>query len=355
MNGKNNNLAFIQALAPYRLDYYNYLYDNYGYEVWSMLRAFPDQLFSGESLWEQSHFPQQFLRTNTIFRRQIPIGVRKIIRQRNPNIVITPEFSILTMTLLLIRAFSKHKFKIISQCDDSYEMVKSKSFTLFHSFARRLLMPFIDEVILVDSRAVTWFQERYGKGIWMPIIRDEKKFTQNRALPQAKIKDSLSILFVGRFISCKNLECLITACSKLSFNYNLILVGDGPEKANLQQLADKLDIKVSFVGKKQGDELIDVYKSSEIFVLPSTIEAFGAVTNEALLCGCYVCISEKAGSACLVEESVNGVTFNPESPEELAKKITFLSRMETNTDRHSKMKISFSACLDNVMTHLNAL
>lgn len=79
-----------------------------------------------------------------------------------------------------------------------------------------------------------------------------------------------------------------------------------------------------FTGRLEGDELYSWYNVATSFILASYKEAFGAVTNEALLAGCWAVISNKAGSQCLINPGVNGDIFNPMDVEELHQKMQYV-------------------------------
>ena len=106
-------------------------------------------------------------------------------------------------------------------------------------------------------------------------------------------------------------------------------------------------------------KLIVWYNIATALVLASYQEAFGAVTNEALLAGCYVLVSKKAGSACLVEPGVNGYTFNPMNEEELVVAMKKVRDCPITYDRDGLKKnlmwISYRSCLKRLITHLNQL
>ena len=222
-------------------------------------------------------------------------------------------------------------------------------------------MPFINEIILVDKRAVQWYQNKYKKGIWMPIILNE-----NRILPYLKNLDEKAndlkklyankkiLLFVGRLIDVKNLPMLLQAYKNLQDKYHLVIVGDGEKKEELQHLSQELNIDVQFVGKQEGDNLYRWYKIADIFILPSYREAFGAVVNEALLAGCLCIVSKNAGSSCLIEEGVNGYTFNPYSIEDLIQCIEKCRQIPVISPKTSKMQVSFVERMNNLIDKLTA-
>ena len=67
--------------------------------------------------------------------------------------------------------------------------------------------------------------------------------------------------------------------------------------------------------------LTNTFESSSEIILPSISESFGAVINEALLAGNYVLASNLAGGSSLINENINGNTFNPYEVNEMARLI----------------------------------
>ena len=222
------------------------------------------------------------------------------------------------------------KFKVISMCDDSYNMVANKDdFSKIHRIARNFVVPKLDDLLLVDKRVVDWYQQHYSKGIWLPIIRDEKKEIEEykKVLPisnelnaRFNLKGKKVLLFVGRLVGLKNIDGLIDAISMTKEDFITVIVGSGEEKERLQELAQKTGKEIIFAGHYEGEELKAWYNISDVMVLPSHKEAFGAVTNEALIAGNYCIVSEAAGSSCLINKN-NGVLINPKDIDDIAKKI----------------------------------
>ena len=99
--------------------------------------------------------------------------LRKVIRESDPETVFVFEFSLLTLQVVLIRFFRKKKFRIISFCDDSIDMIRGNDFSRLHRIARHFVPHWVDNLILDNREARDWYRDRFGKGVYFPIIADE--------------------------------------------------------------------------------------------------------------------------------------------------------------------------------------
>jgi glycosyltransferase involved in cell wall biosynthesis len=103
--------------------------------------------------------------------------------------------------------------------------------------------------------------------------------------------------------------------------WDLVLVGDGPLQSSILNFRSSLglDACVHMPGFKQYKELPDYYGLASTVILPSVSETWGLVVNEAMASGLPVLVSSRCGCAKdLVQEGVNGFTFDPFNVEELA-------------------------------------
>lgn len=356
------NLMFGVCIAPYRIDLYNYLYANFNCEIFFLYKDADFQNFQTNSLYSQCCYQPHFLKFGCIGKRRFVLGLLKIIKQYHPKYIFVPEFSILAIQVLLVKYLFNYKYKVISICDDSYDMLMGNDFSIQHRWARKMLTPLSDNLFLVDSKALAWYQEHYKKGVWMPIISDETKARKiyGDLLPLSiKLNSDYGleghkvILFVGRLVALKNVSALIKAYSPLKQMAKLVIIGDGECRGDLEELDRKLETKVIFVGRKEGDELLAWYNIADIFVLPSVQEAFGAVTNEALLAGCYTLVSEKAGSSSIIHSGFNGEIFNPHSTIQLTQLLKIqIRKLDSKDDiklKDNLMPYSFEDMLDRAL------
>ena len=110
------------------------------------------------------------------------------------------------------------------------------------------------------------------------------------------------LLSVGRLSKEKGLDDLI----QFQEDYDLIIVGDGPYRAELER---KLP-KAKFLGYLHGQDLVNQYALADVFVFPSVTDTFGVVIIEALAQGCPVAAYPVAGPIDIIKNGVTGYLDN---------------------------------------------
>ncbi len=233
MNGNKRKLmVFHQYLAPYRIDFFNALARIGEMEAFFEYENSPDHHYNRREMEARCAFRPQYLNHVRVAGRRVPSGLARILRQGRPGLVIVPEFSILALEVCLLRAVCRWKFKIVSICDDSMDMIRGNELSRMHALARKAAMPVMDDVILPDMEACRWYREHYGKGVFFPIVRDERAF---REQCREALSMSLSmqreyglhgkrvVLYVGRLAPEKNLECLVRAAAALPEDAVLVI------------------------------------------------------------------------------------------------------------------------------------
>lgn len=143
-------------------------------------------------------------------------------------------------------------------------------------------------------------------------------------------------LFVGRLIPRKGVKYLLMAMPKILRERNsikLMVVGEGPEKNELLEICDKLEIKnsVSFLGHVSNGELKKLYNSAVALVLPSLREGMPLVLLEAMAAGCPVVATEIDGMGETVRNEETGLLVKPEEPDELAQAVIKVLSEEVET------------------------
>lgn len=97
------------------------------------------------------------------------------------------------------------------------------------------------------------------------------------------------------------------------------LAGDGTDRARLEQKAEKLGVRdhTVFTGYVPEEQKLDLYRLTDLFVMPSRLEGFGYVFLEALAAGIPVVASSVDGSREAVREGAWGTLADPNNRDEL--------------------------------------
>ena len=146
-------------------------------------------------------------------------------------------------------------------------------------------------------------------------------------------------LTVSRLSPEKNLVRLVMAYDryrKEGGGWDLVIVGSGPQKAELSRLACTQEISgIHLVDWCSYDELPTYYSLASCFVLPSVSEPWGLVVNEAMACGLPIIVSRACGCVpelCRAEE--NSYVFAPYSVEDL---VGVLHKMSNDNEHRVEM------------------
>lgn len=365
---KKKLLVFHPALAPYRVDFFNYLFHHFNAVFYFTNMNVPDQKFDQGALKQQLNFePKYLLRGINLNSRSFRLDIFKTIKSEQPDIILSSEYGQTTLSTFLYRILFRKIFKIYTISDDSIDNALNRRG--LRSYFRGLTLKNIDGVILPSGEVCEWHKKHISnslKTLELPIIHDDKIFRKNLKKSKDLVEENVRnyglngkkvILFVGRLVEVKNLDFLLKAVAQLKSNdWKLILVGSGDSEKKLNILSSVLKFKgeVIFTGRKEGLELYSWYLTADIFVLPSTYEPFGAVVNEALLAGCDILCSQSAGASSLID-STNGEVFNPRNLEDLVQKLNQSLQKVNTTDfdrtelRRNKMIFSFKEKIETLV------
>lgn len=130
----------------------------------------------------------------------------------------------------------------------------------------------------------------------------------------AREDDEIRLVFVGRLAPVKGLRVLLEALGPLMAEIpqlRLTLVGDGPDRAVLEQAAAPLGDRVRFTGYLSQAEVAETLQSSDIFVLPSFAEGVPVALMEAMASRKPVIATQVGGVSELVESETNGFVVPP--------------------------------------------
>jgi glycosyltransferase involved in cell wall biosynthesis len=136
-------------------------------------------------------------------------------------------------------------------------------------------------------------------------------------------------VFVGRLVFYKNIQTVIRAFRKVIAvvpNAKLIIIGDGPFKAELYKEAAPIKENVIFTQRISHDDKVKRIAESSFMVFPSLIEGFGIAIIEAFACKKPVLVSDIRPMSDIVKDNHSGFLISPFDEEEWASKMIYLFR-----------------------------
>lgn len=315
--------------APYRIDLFNYLIDNYKQYQFKIIYSAVDEDDRGWKINNDDIRNSIFLESKSISLSgnldkkhiHIPKDIINVLNNENPDVVIGSEYN---PTCILAYLWSKlHRKKFISWSDGTLN--SEKNISGMQKLIRKVICKGANALI-ASSTMTKEAQKTYGakeNKIFLSYLTvDIEKYLFNKK----KIENN-KILFVGRLTDIKGVDLLLEAVADIDDDFFINIVGDGPAKEKLINLTKKLNLsdKVNFLGAKSGNDLLNEYRSADIFVLPSRQDCFGLVITEAM-CNSMPVIASKYsdGAYDLIENNINGFIVDPFNKNELREKISIL-------------------------------
>jgi phosphatidyl-myo-inositol dimannoside synthase len=196
-----------------------------------------------------------------------------------------------------------------------------------------LLYPFLSPVIRRVWRKATHVVVKCAGE--MKMIRDMDKeinlrfipngvdLTTFRPAPVSSDNGPLNVICVARLIERKGQGQLIEAVKQLSdegLDVILSLVGTGDAQSQYEDHARRIGIqdRVRFVGYIPREQINSYYNRAHVFALPSFNEGMSLAALEAMAAGLPLVLTRTGGTEELVEEGINGFTFDWADDNELA-------------------------------------
>lgn len=318
-------LCFHPALAPYRVDFFNLLGEKSDLKLVFLQANLQTQKFDQKKLLSQLKVPYEYLERGVcICGRCIRTGVPGVVRHERPDVIIAYEASPVTLELIVLKKLGFIRAQIWTSMDDSPDQVHGRKG--IRRFVRDFVLHNVERVIVPSEAAALAYcealpsmpKERYSV---VPIIHDTMAMRRNAAQTYAAGNEwraancpnewKYVMVFVGRFAEVKNLPWLIERMPELPKTLGLVLVGDGPLREKLKNKVDRMGLgtRVLFAGRKEGKDLYSIMAVSDMLVLASKSEPFGAVVAEGLQWGTPCLVSNNCGAAALIEDGKNGAVF----------------------------------------------
>jgi glycosyltransferase involved in cell wall biosynthesis len=170
---------------------------------------------------------------------------------------------------------------------------------------------------------------------FLPNVVDVESFAPGSRNPSQKVR----FLSSGRLVKLKRFDLFLRSMATLHAEMpgfvDAQIVGEGPERQNLERLADTLHLLpdvVQFTGAT--DDMARVYRSADVVVLCSDWEGTPNVLLEALACGLPVIASDVGGVSEIVKHGENGFLVPPGDVEQL---VEHARRLAQSPQRRAEM------------------
>ncbi len=177
------------------------------------------------------------------------------------------------------------------------------------------------------------------------------------------------MLAVGRLVEKKGFAILLEACALLrdeGFNFRCEIVGEGPQRQFLKEKIEQLRLRgvVALRGALAHEQVIELYKSAAVFVMPSCVTETGDrdgipnVILEAMAMELPVVASRVSGIPEAVEEEITGILVEEKNAEELARAIKRVlndGRLARQLGKAGRQKVAGAFCLPCNVQNMKAL
>lgn len=286
---------------------------------------------------------------------QLYIKLIKYLKEIKPTIVHTRNWA--GMDGIIVAKIAG--VPIIIHGEHGFEIADLISQNRKRKFIRKLVLStMVDKIVTVSknlkNRLINEIKIKPEKIIHIPNGVDTNKFNiYRKEFTRKKFgfkKGDFIIGIVARLDPIKNHKTLISAFKEIVTihpNTNLVIVGDGSLRNKLENQTYQLGIKNKVIFMGERDDVPEILKTFDIFVLPSLNEGMSNTILEAMATGIPVIASNVGGNPELVVDGRTGFLFPSNDVESLVQKIkTYISHPELKQkhgyNAHKRVEEKFS-------------
>ena len=186
---------------------------------------------------------------------------------------------------------------------------------LFMRWMARRVMRLATHRLAVSEALADWGEKVSSKAVAVCSMPLSSQFTRPA---HAALSDG-PVLAVGRLVHEKGFDVLIEAISRMddAQRHQIVIVGEGPERSELKQLAVNLNVNLTLLGSLPPKDLLIWYVKCSFVVVPSRREGFGLVAAEAAAMGRAVIGSRVGGIPEVISHGVSGLLVEAGNIDEL--------------------------------------
>jgi len=216
---------------------------------------------------------------------------------------------ILGIPLIVRTGYNIYEFKVKEN--------KSALVKLFYKYLTKFSLKYSDFYIVTSNKDRIFIQKMADTKKNIIIIPN---YVPKIHLNNADNRHINKIISVGRLEKQKNYHDLLK-CFKES-QFEIDIVGDGSERNELIEFAEKENIKVNFLGKLDFQNLNSLYKEYKIFISNSAFEGNPKTLLEAMANGCCIVATNIASHKEIIDDGINGFLYEDiNDAEEIIEKI----------------------------------
>lgn len=263
------------------------------------------------------------------------------IKRIDPDVVHAQSFYREGLSAFLARKLLKKPYCIWCQGADIYLPWR------FKKVASRLFLRRANAIIALTQDMKEKIQEVCKRDASViPNGVDLEKFQRlsHRNTFKLATNGQKTILFVGRLHPIKGIAYLIEAMNtivKKNPKARLLLIGNGEERQNLENLVKELDLAkyVNFIGKVPNEKVLEYMIASDVLVLPSLSEGFPLTILEAMACGLPIVATKVGGIPEIVKNGEGGFLVEPQNTAEISEKVLMFLENDELRERISQNNI----------------
>lgn len=279
--------------------------------------------------------------------REHPVTLKVVGPRLLLRFVRAPEDVIIVYELGLVGLYAglskllRRRRRVVSLVEGDYQHLGRTGTAGFKLPVRRLAARLVDVFLANNQLARDYLagtlqvpDDRIVVGWWLAGLPPDLAPTLPAGAPPVPEGTPLFVS-AGRLIPPKGVDLLIEAVAAYRRELGpcvLWVIGDGPERAALAELARRLGVEdsVAFLGPVDHAGFKGALQACQAFVFPTLRDFIGRVAVEALTTGAPVVVSPETGAVgTIVEDGVNGIVVDPHDARALAAAMHRLTDPET--------------------------
>ncbi|MBL7150216.1 MAG: glycosyltransferase family 4 protein [Candidatus Pacebacteria bacterium] len=296
-----------------------------GVKIYPLELPFP-VAFTGHPDWPVCRLykdltPKEISQVFNFFLR----SVIRAVDDFHPDLIHVQHISLLLWVANFIKALYGINFIVTSHGTGVLTASEKKIFIASSQDALRR----VKKIVAVSGDTKSWLLRVFGKefshktriipgGVYLENFPPERKI---RIINKKyKLKGKKVVLFSGKLTPQKGVFYLINAANGIKGD--IYILGDGPEKKNLEDLTYKLKLEnvhfLGYMGDEKKEELEEFYYRADVFVAPSVWdEPLGLVILEAMAGKTPVIATRKGGIPLAVKDGINGLLVRPKNSRQI--------------------------------------